>query len=117
MFIDDDADLAYLGKKSLEKIGCSITVFTSSQKALQTFQTNPAHFDLVITDQTMPELTGFELSKKLLAIRSDLPIILCTGHSDIVDAKKAKSIGIKDFLMKPLDIHTLTGSIQKMLGS
>ena len=114
MFIDDDADLAYLGKKSLEKTGCAVTAFTSSQKALQEFQADPAQFDLVITDQTMPELTGFELSKKLLALRSDLPIILCTGHSDIVDAEKAKRIGIKDFLMKPLNLHELAEIIQKI---
>jgi len=71
---------------------------------LELIRTAPAAYDLLITDQTMPEMTGSELVKELHAIRSDLPIILCTGYSNLINAEKAKDLGIAAFLMKPLTL-------------
>lgn len=74
-------------------------------------------FDLMITDMTMPLMTGAELSEKILEIRPDFPIILCTGYSDMINETKARSIGIRDYLMKPVKAETLTTTIRSVLDS
>jgi YesN/AraC family two-component response regulator len=76
---------------------------------------DPTRFDLVITDQTMPEMTGVELAKEVLAIRPDMPIIMCTGFSYVVDADKARAAGIKAFAMKPLTKREIARTIRKVL--
>ncbi len=115
LFVDNAQTNVILGKILLDKLGCKVVGLRNSQKALDTFRQNPEDFDLVIADQTMPHLTGYELSKLLLDIRPDIPIIMITGHSDIVDEQKAKAIGIREFLMKPLNIETLAKTIQCVL--
>ncbi|MFH1214991.1 MAG: PAS domain S-box protein [Pseudomonadota bacterium] len=115
LFVDDDNDLADLGKMSLESIGCRVSAFTSSNEALRFFVVDPEKFDLVITDQTMPEMTGAELAAKLMKIRADLPVILCTGHSDIIDEAKARALGIREFLMKPMQLRQLAEIIKRIL--
>lgn len=102
LFVDDEELLICLGKDMLERLGYDVTVRQSSLDALSTFQNDPYAFDVVITDQTMPGITGADLSRRILQIRPDIPIILCTGHSNLVDEVSAKSIGIKEFVMKPL---------------
>ena len=96
-------------------MGYQVTAKTRSPEALDLFKKNPFSFDLVITDMTMPHMTGSQLSKEILVIRNDIPIILCTGFSDIIDKHKAENIGIKDFLMKPIDRKTLTDTVRKVL--
>ncbi len=115
LFVDNAQTNVILGKILLERLGCEVVGLRNSQKAMDTFRQNPKAFDLVIADQTMPHLTGYELSKLLLGIRPDIPIIMITGHSDIVDEQKAKAIGIKEFLMKPLNIGTLAKTIENVL--
>ena len=75
----------------------------------------PSYFDLVISDMKMPNLTDLQLSDRLLAIRPDIPIILCTGFSDMIDQKKVKSLGIKEILMKPLTYNQFAVAIRKAL--
>jgi two-component system CheB/CheR fusion protein len=102
LFIDDEEMLAEMGKIMLERLGYKVTVRTSSMEALSTFQNQPDQFEAVITDQTMPGLTGVELARRMLRIRPDIPIILCTGYSNLVNEEQAKVIGIKGFIMKPM---------------
>lgn len=87
----------------------------SSIEALEVFQAQPNKFDLVITDQTMPNMTGEELSKELMRIRPDIPIILCTGYSELITEDKAKSMGIREFVMKPLVARELAETVRKVL--
>jgi len=117
LFVDDEDLLAELGKKLLERLGYQVTVHTKSFEALGTFQNQPYDFDLVITDQTMPGMTGLDMARRMLQIRHNIPIILCTGYSALVDEEKAKSQGIKEFAMKPLNNNTLAGLIRKVLDA
>jgi PAS domain S-box-containing protein len=102
LLIDDEEMLVELGQAMLEHLGYQVTARTSSLEALATYQSNPHHFDAVITDQTMPGMTGLDLALRMLHIRPDLPIILCTGYSNLVDEAQARACGIKGFAMKPL---------------
>ncbi len=115
LFVDDVEFNVALGKHILKRIGCEVVALSDSREALSHFCANPEKFDLVITDQTMPYLTGFELAKKMLAIRPRLPIIMVTGHSEIVNEEKAKSIGIQKFLLKPMDIATISKAMEEFL--
>ena len=115
LFVDDVEFNVALGRHILKRIGCDVVALTDSREALDHFCADPEKFDLVITDQTMPYFTGFELAQKMLAIRPNLPIIMVTGHSEIVNEKKAKSIGIQKFLMKPMDIATISRAMEELL--
>ena len=115
LFIDDEELLAKMGKTMLERLGYHVTVRNSSLDALETFQNQPDMFDLVITDQTMPGMTGSDLSRRMLQIRADIPIILCTGYSTIISEGKAKAMGIREFAFKPLAKKDLAGLIRRVL--
>lgn len=115
LFVDDEVLLTDIGSMMLAECGYRVTVETSSQKAIERFKGNPDQFDLVITDQTMPEMDGVELVSELLKIRSDLPVILCTGFSTKVSEDEAKSMGIKAFCMKPLDMSQLLQTTRTVL--
>ena len=106
-----------LGRLMLERLGYSVTAETDSGRALDLFRTRPDDFDAVITDQTMPELTGEQLARELLDIRPDFPIILCTGYSSKMDAEKANFVGISAFIMKPVDKRELSRTIRQVLDS
>ncbi len=115
LFVDDEVFLVELGGEMLGALGYRVTAKTSSIEALQIFRAQPHSFDLVITDMTMPGLTGKELAKELLSIRSDIPIILNTGFSDLISEKEAREIGIRQVIMKPYVITTLARTIRKVL--
>jgi signal transduction histidine kinase/ActR/RegA family two-component response regulator len=117
LFIDDESMLATMGQAMLERLGYSVTVQTSSLEALSTFKNQPNAFDLVITDQTMPGMTGADLAREMLQIRPNLPIILCTGYSNLISEEKAKSLGIKGFALKPLARKDIAGIIRKVLDA
>jgi CheY-like chemotaxis protein len=99
----------------LKSLGYDVVAKTSSLEALQAFRAQPDAFDLVITDMTMPAPTGIELAKELMAIRPDIRIILCTGFSEIINAKQAKEAGIREFVMKPFVARTFAQTIRKVL--
>ncbi|MGD9245882.1 MAG: response regulator, partial [Desulfobacterales bacterium] len=88
---------------------------TSSIEALEAFRANPGRFDLVITDFTMPNMTGMELAKELLKLRPNIPIILCTGYSEHINEDKAKASGIRAFLLKPVVLDEIANTIRKVL--
>ena len=102
LLVDDEEMLVDMGKVVLERLGYEVVVQTSSLAALDTFQEEPNRFDAVITDQTMPGMTGIDLAEKMMRIRPDIPIILCTGFSSVINEEQAKSEGIRAFVMKPL---------------
>ena len=115
LFVDDEEMLTEWGQAALERLGYSVTALTDSTEALKLFSSDPSRFDLVITDQTMPKLTGMDLARKLLTIRNNIPIILYTGHSDSTSREKAKEAGIREFLMKPLEKQQLAEAIRRVL--
>ena len=116
LFVDDEIMLTSLGREMLESLGYKVTVVPTGEQALALIQDNPTHFDVLITDQTMPGITGDVLTQKVLEIRSDLPIIICSGHTTRINADKAKALGAVAFLTKPIDRDTLAAEIRKALG-
>ena len=116
LFIDDEQALVNVGRQLLETLGYKVTTRTSSTEALELFKSRPDGFDIVITDQTMPNMTGDELANELIAVRSDIPVILCTGFSTRTREDKAHEMGIRGFVMKPLVLRDLAKTIRKVLG-
>lgn len=117
LLIDDEAALLEMGRLLLERLGYSVDTEISSGKALEKIRSSPNVYDLIITDQTMPEMTGIRLAEKIRTIRPDLPVILCTGFSSSVTARDAKEAGVKDFLMKPIVLPDLAASVRKALDA
>ena len=117
LFIDDENLLAEWGKQVLSRLGYRATSMTDSKKALKTFKANPSRFDLVITDQTMPGLTGVQLAVEFMKIRPDIPVILCTGHSDIVTSEDAREMGIREYIIKPINKSELAEAIRRVLDN
>lgn len=115
MFVDDEKPILILVKQMLERLGYQVSVFTSSEEALSSFKQNPDSFDLIISDLTMPHMTGDQLSRELLLIKPNIPIIICTGFSEKIDEGVVKSIGIKAVLMKPPVKSDLAKMIRKVL--
>ena len=117
LFIDDKQTLLNMGKQMLESLGYKVTAKTSSVEALKLFKTQPDKFDLVITDMTMPNITGEELAKEVLEIRPDIPVILCTGFSAKIDKKKEKAVGFRALLFKPILKWQMAETIREVLDS
>ena len=115
LLVDDEDAVVETGKSILEKLGYRVKLYTDPQKALDEFAAHRDDFDLVITDMSMPYLTGEELSKQLMKIRPDIPILLCTGYSDQLEAANAYAFGIKRFLIKPLVMGKLATIIREVL--
>lgn len=116
LFVDDEQALVEIGQQMLEHLGYQPVSKTSPIEALEAFQAEPDKFDLVITDQTMPLMTGEMFAKKLLSIRPDIPIVLCTGFSDLITEEKAMAMGIREFVMKPILMSDFAKTIKKVLG-
>ncbi|HEY3274976.1 MAG TPA: ATP-binding protein [Syntrophorhabdaceae bacterium] len=116
LFVDDDEALVEWGRETLLRLGYEVVGVAESREALSLFLHNPLSFDVVITDYTMPVMTGFALAKELLKVRPDIPIILYTGHNDNASPEKAKMVGIKEFLMKPLAKRVLAETVRRVLN-
>jgi PAS domain S-box-containing protein len=117
LFVDDEVVLVDMGERMLSALGYRVTAVANGPEALKTFRENPDDFDLVITDMTMPGMTGAELSREILKIKPGFPIILCTGFSEIISEGEAKAMGIRRFLMKPVFLDTLAGEIRAVLDA
>lgn len=116
LLVDDEAAIVEMEKEMLQYLGYQVTERTSSIEALKVFETDPAAFDIVITDMTMPNMTGSELTRRLLAIRPDLPVIICTGFSELINDEKAQALGIRKLLMKPITSHQFAEAIEEALN-
>jgi PAS domain S-box-containing protein len=116
LLIDDEEIQIRSLQPVLERLGYQVTAMSDAVDSLEIFKRRPDAFDLVITDQTMPHMTGQELAQELLRIRPDLPIILCTGFSEVIHEAEARGLGIREFMMKPFSIKQMTESIRRALG-
>ncbi|MFH1981568.1 MAG: PAS domain S-box protein [Pseudomonadota bacterium] len=117
LFVDDEQLQIDLGRQILERLGYTVETFTDSREALRRFLETPAGFDAVITDMTMPHITGDLLAARLLAVRPDIPVIICTGYSDLLSEEAAAAMGIKAFIMKPVIMKDMAHLIRKILDS
>jgi len=115
LLVDDEPDIIEVGKEILEKLGYTVTATDKADKALEIFANQPDRFDLVISDMTMPKMTGDKLAGELMKIRSDIPILLCTGFSEQMSEERAASLGIKGYLMKPVTLKSLSHGVRKVL--
>ncbi|MBC2704617.1 PAS domain S-box protein [Desulfobacula sp.] len=115
LLVDDEEVIIAMEKQVLERLGYQVTSRTSSLEALEAFRANPDTFDLVITDMAMPNMPGDKLSTELIKIRSDIPILICTGFSEIMSEEKATSLGIKRFILKPIVMKDLARKIREVL--
>jgi PAS domain S-box-containing protein len=115
LFVDDEAQIVDIGKQILERLGYRVFTRTSSIEALEAFRAQPDKFDLVITDMTMPNMTGDRLAAALRRIRPDIPIILCTGFSERITEENAKYAGIQEFLAKPLLRQDMAEAVRRVL--
>ncbi|MCP4022152.1 MAG: PAS domain S-box protein [Desulfobacteraceae bacterium] len=115
LFVDDEESLITMGTQIMEKLGYSVTAKTDPQEALALFKLDPTMFDLVITDMTMPGISGDQLIQKILELRPNTPIILCTGFSKKINQKKASQIGVRKFIEKPLVKQELARAIRQAL--
>ena len=107
LFVDDEAALASLGKKTLERLGYQVTMKTSALEAIAVVRAQPEPFDLVITDLTMPVMDGVKLGRQLLEIQPHLPVIITTGCSGVRTAGKARELGFRELLSKPSTARSL----------
>ncbi|MBF0498154.1 MAG: PAS domain S-box protein, partial [Deltaproteobacteria bacterium] len=117
LFVDDEAALVHLWRQILERLGYQVTAQTDSLEALCLFRDHPDSFDLVVSDQTMPIITGLDLAREVLAIRPSMPIVLCTGYSEAVTAEMAKAAGIREYVLKPLDHQEMAKVVRRALDA
>jgi two-component system, cell cycle sensor histidine kinase and response regulator CckA len=115
LFVDDEEMLVEWGETVLERLGYQVTAIADPAEALRVFRADPSLFDLVVTDHAMPHMAGSVLSSELLKARSDIPIILYTGHSETLSREKAQGLGIREFLIKPLNKQELAEAVRKVL--
>lgn len=117
LMVDDEAVIAELMQRILESLGYQVTACIDSRQALAAFEQHPGRFDAMITDMAMPHLNGAELAQRVLARRPELPVILCTGFSEIINEEKAAAIGIRRMVMKPVLRDQLAKVLREVLES
>jgi len=117
LVVEDEDALLKVMAQMVERLGYKAVLASSSVQAFDLFRENADGFDLVVTDQTMPQLTGAELAKKILMLRPDIPVIICTGFSDLVSREIAEDIGIREFIMKPITIKKLAATFRRVLDA
>jgi PAS domain S-box-containing protein len=115
LFVDDEASIVKMTSKMLERLGYTIEAETSPVKALELFKSKPDAFDIVITDMAMPNLTGVQLSERLKEVRPDIPVVICSGYSALIDEEKAISIGIDAYTMKPTVMRDIAKTIRNVM--
>ena len=116
LYVDDEEPITAMGKEMLTCLGYDVTVRFSSHDAFEVFQAHPERYGLIITDMTMPNMTGAKLAKEMLKIRPELPIIMTTGFSERIDEARAKKIGIRELLMKPFSLPLLAQAVKRNIA-
>ncbi|MBF0453987.1 MAG: PAS domain S-box protein [Magnetococcales bacterium] len=114
LFVDDEKDLVKLGGRMLKVLGYESETFSDPQKALSRFLESPGDFDVVITDQMMPNMTGIELAGQILSHRPDMPIFLCSGYSENIHADTIAELGLKKYLQKPLTLEDFSTALKEV---
>jgi PAS domain S-box-containing protein len=115
LLLDDEEIIVNSVRNMLQHLGYRVTALMDNREALKLFSERPSEFDLVITDQTMPFMTGENLGKELMRIRSDIPVILCTGYSDMISSEKATAMGFRGFIMKPFTVREGAELVRRVL--
>jgi len=115
LLVDDEDFNIKSVQNMLQHLGYQVTALMDSQEALRLFSENPSQFDLVITDQTMPFMTGEELGKEFMRMRPDIPVILCTGYSDLISSEKASALGFQEYIMKPFTVREGAEIVRRVL--
>ena len=115
LIVDDEADVVDIRTEMLTHLGYEVVPKTCSLEVLELFRTQPDRFDLVITDMTMPKMTGDKLAEEILKIRPDIPIILFSGYSELINKEKAQKIGIREFCLKPIGMRDLARTTRDVL--
>ncbi|MFO7911489.1 MAG: response regulator, partial [Desulfotignum sp.] len=115
LFVDDEESITAMALESLKMFDYRVEAMSDPEDALAVFTLNPDYFDVVITDMTMPKMTGARLAEKLIRIRPDIPIVLCTGHSSLIDEEKARQLGIAAYMMKPVSMVKIAKTIRKLM--
>ena len=115
MVVDDEFGIRNTMKLMLETKGYQVSEFGDGETALESFSKNTQAYDLIITDMTMPKMTGYEFGTKLLKLKNEIPIIICTGYSETISKQKCQNAGFKKFLQKPVDSMQLLIEIRKAL--
>jgi PAS domain S-box-containing protein len=115
LLVDDEKALVDIGKQLLNWMGYEVEIRTSPIEAIEAFRANPQKFDLVLTDMTMPQMTGIKMAKQMIEIRADIPVIVCTGFSDQINEEQALSAGVKALLLKPIVAREMSEAIRKAL--
>jgi CheY-like chemotaxis protein len=117
LLVDDEEMIVDMTRDILSNLDYRVETSTNSERALKRFSSDPYAYDAVITDHTMPRLTGAELATKMLDIRPDLPIIICTGFSENLSGQRAKALGIREYIMKPIDPGSLASVVRTVLDT
>ncbi len=115
LFVDDEEFIVNSIRNMLQHLGYKVTAFLDSREALRLFSANPSQFDLVLTDQTMPFMTGEDLGKEIIRLRPDIPVILCTGYADFISWEKVKEMGFHGFIMKPFTVREGAELVRRIL--
>ncbi|MBL7176127.1 MAG: response regulator [Desulfobacteraceae bacterium] len=115
LFVEDEQKLVKMGEQMLKRLGYKVVSKINSGEALELFRSQPDKFDLVITDMTMPKMTGDKLAEEIMEIRPDIPIVLYTGYNELISEERAKTLGIDVFMMKPYEIENIAKTIQRVL--
>ncbi len=114
LLVDDESNVMEMATRILERLGYKVTSQTDSASALEIFWSNPDEFDLLITDYTMPKLTGLDFAREARRIRPDMPILLCTGFSEKITSERMKELGM-GLLMKPYGMREISEEVRKIL--
>ncbi len=117
LFVDDEEAITQMTGNMLTKLGYKIQISLNPDDAFDIFKSDPAAFDLIITDMTMPQMTGAKLAEKIAHIRPDIPVIICTGHSSLIDEEKARELGIAGYVMKPITMAEIAKTIRDVLDA
>ncbi|WP_457552892.1 response regulator [Desulfobacula sp.] len=115
LFVDDEKSIVFMAKRMLERLGYKVETSMNPVQALDLFKSKPDLFDLVVTDMTMPQMTGVKLFENLRQIRPDISVILCTGHSPMINEEKAQQLGFAAYIMKPASTKRIAKTIRKVL--
>jgi two-component system, cell cycle sensor histidine kinase and response regulator CckA len=115
LFVDDETLIVDSVRSMLERLGYTVTAVTDSTEALRIFSEDPFQFDLVVTDHTMPMMTGEDLGKKIMSIRPDIPVILCSGFNDLISPENARAEGFREFVRKPFSMREGAQMIRRVL--
>ena len=115
LFVDDEESMVNLNRRRLERLGYQVKSTTKPVEALELFKAGPDQFDVIITDMTMPRMTGDMLAAEVLKIRQDMPVIICTGYSERMSAKKAEALGVRKYIEKPIDLRNLASALRAVL--